>query len=141
MSMTIEEISTSVTMALCKSVVTKDEKLVKTIENDVEDQCTIIGEHLALKFKLICMKDAEECMTNKKKMAELFKKFELVGPRYSTEIKDSEMEFLLTEGLILKKNHIHLEIYKYSEVCQNLLTKVKQILIIIHLEIREKLNQ
>ena len=37
MSMTIEEIRTSVTMALCKSVVTKDEKLVKTIENDVED--------------------------------------------------------------------------------------------------------
>jgi hypothetical protein len=84
-------------MALCKSVVTKDEELVKTIENDVEDQCTIIGEHLALKFKLICMKDAEECMTNKKKMSELFKKFELVGPRYSTEIKDSEMEFLLKD--------------------------------------------
>ena len=97
MSMTIEEIRTSVTMALCKSVVTKDEELVKTIENDVEDQCTIIGEHLALKFKLICMKDAEECMTNKKKMSELFKKFELVGPRYSTEIKDSEMEFLLKD--------------------------------------------
>jgi hypothetical protein len=97
MSMTIEEIRTSVTMALCKSVVTKDEKLVKTIENDVEDQCTIIGEHLALKFKLICMKDAEECITNKKKMSELFKKFELVGPRYSTEIKDSEMEFLLED--------------------------------------------
>ena len=96
MTMTIEEIRTSVTMALCKSVVTKDEELVKTIKNDVEDQCTIIGEHLALKFKLICMKDAEECMTNEKKMAELFKKFELVGPRYSTEIKDSEMEFLLT---------------------------------------------
>ena len=97
MSMTIEEIRTSVTMALCKSVVTKDEELVKTIENDVEDQCTIIGEHLALKFKLICMKDAEECMNNKEKMSELFKKFELVGPRYSTEIKDSEMEFLLTD--------------------------------------------
>ena len=97
MSMTIEEIRTSVTMALCKSVVTKDENLVKTIENEDEDQCTIIGEHLALKFKLICMKDAEECMTNKEKMTELFKKFELVCPRYSTEIKDSEMEFLLKD--------------------------------------------
>ena len=43
------------------------------------------------------MKDAEECMTNKEKMTELFKKFELVGPRYSTEIKDSEMEFLLKD--------------------------------------------
>jgi hypothetical protein len=43
------------------------------------------------------MRDAEECMTNKAKMADLFKKFEIVGPRFSAEIKDSEMESLLED--------------------------------------------
>lgn len=95
--MTIEEIRTSVTMALCKSCTTEDQHSIMNIEDDVKKQCDIIGEHLGNKFLFVCMRDAEECMTNKAKMADLFKKFEIVGPRFSAEIKDSEMESLLED--------------------------------------------
>ncbi len=95
--MTIEEIRTSVTMALCKSCTTEDRHDIMKIEDDVKKQCDIIGEHLGNKFLFVCMKDAEECMTNKDKMADLFKKFEVVGPRFSAKIKDSEMESLLED--------------------------------------------
>tara|TARA_B100001093_G_scaffold319510_1_gene304824 strand:+ start:438 stop:755 length:318 start_codon:yes stop_codon:yes gene_type:complete len=95
--MTIEEIRTSVTMALCKSCTTEDKHTIMKIEDDVKKQCDIIGEHLGNKFLFVCMRDAEECMTNKNKMTDLFKKFEIVGPRFSAEIKDSEMESLLED--------------------------------------------
>jgi hypothetical protein len=95
--MTIEEIRTSVTMALCKSITTEDQQSIMKIEDDVKKQCDIIGEHLGNKFLFVCMRDAEECMTDKDKMTELFKKFEIVGPRFSAEIKDSEMESLLED--------------------------------------------
>ena len=95
--MTIEEIRTSVTMALCKSITIEDQHSIMKIEDDVKKQCDIIGEHLGNKFLFVCMRDAEECMTNKAKMTDLFKKFEIVGPRFSAEIKDSEMKSLLED--------------------------------------------
>ena len=97
MSMTIEEIRTSVTMALCKSVITEDNSFIMNIEEDVKKQCDVVGEHLGHKFLFVCLKDAEECLSNKEKMNDLFKKFELVGPRFSTEINDPEMEHLLND--------------------------------------------
>ena len=97
MTMTIEEIRTSVTMALCKSAVTKDDKAVMTIEDDVAKQCEIVGTHLGKKFLFVCMKDAEECLNDDDKLKALFKKFEIVGPRFSTEINDPEMEHLLDD--------------------------------------------
>ena len=47
MSMTIEEIRTSVTMALCKSVITEDNSFIMNIEEDVKKQCDVVGEHLS----------------------------------------------------------------------------------------------
>ena len=97
MSMTIEEIRTSVTMALCKSVITEDNSFIMNIEEDVKKQCDVVGEHLGHKFLFICLKDAEECLDDEGKLEALFKKFNLVGPRFSTEINDPEMEHLLDD--------------------------------------------
>ena len=97
MSMTIEEIRTSVTMALCKSVITEDNSFIMNIEEDVAKQCEVVGTHLGHKFLFVCLKDAEECLDDEGKLEALFKKFNLVGPRFSTEINDPEMEHLLDD--------------------------------------------
>ncbi len=97
MSMTIEEIRTSVTMALCKAATTDDDKRVMNIEEDVAKQCEVVGTHLGHKFLFVCLKDAEECLDDEGKLEALFKKFNLVGPRFSTEINDPEMEHLLDD--------------------------------------------
>ena len=44
--MTIEEIKTSVTMALVKAVTVENEKTTLHIQDDVVKQCDIVGEHL-----------------------------------------------------------------------------------------------
>ena len=48
--MTIEEIKTSVTMALIKAVTVENEKTTLHIQDDVVKQCDIVGEHLGKKF-------------------------------------------------------------------------------------------
>ena len=97
MTMTIEEIRTSVTMALCKSIITEDNSFLMSIGDDVKKQCDVVGEHLGNKFLFSCMKDAEECLSNQEKMDGLFKKFEVVGPRFSTEIDDPEFNELVND--------------------------------------------
>ena len=97
MTMTIEEIRTSVTMALCKSIIAEDNSFLMSIEDDVKKQCDVVGEHLGNKFLFSCMKDAEECLSNQEKMDDLFKKFEVVGPRFSTEIDDPEFNELVND--------------------------------------------
>ena len=50
--MTIEEIKTSVTMALLKASSMDENKFSMKIEDDVVKQCDIVGEFLGKKFML-----------------------------------------------------------------------------------------
>ena len=59
--MTIEEIKTSVTMALVKASAMEENKFSMKIEDDVVKQCDIVGEFLGKKFMFFCMREAQEC--------------------------------------------------------------------------------
>ena len=66
--MTIEEIKTSVTMALVKAVTVENEKTtLHIIQDDVVKQCDIVGEHLGKKFMFFCMREAQECLGDTEK--------------------------------------------------------------------------
>ena len=94
--MTIEEIKTSVTMALLKAS-SQDEKFCMEISNDVANQCEIVGQFLGKKFMFFCMREAKECFSNQDKFDELFKKYELVGARFSKNIEDAEYDQILAD--------------------------------------------
>ena len=95
--MTIEEIKTSVTMALVKAVTVENEKTTLHIQDDVVKQCDIVGEHLGKKFMFFCMREAQECFENQEKFDELFKKFDVVGARFSKFIEDAELDQIMAD--------------------------------------------
>ena len=95
--MTIEEIKTSVTMALVKAVTVENEKTTLHIQDDVVKQCDIVGEHLGKKFMFFCMREAQECFKNQEKFDELFKKFDVVGARFSKFIEDAELDQIMAD--------------------------------------------
>ena len=95
--MTIEEIKTSVTMALVKAVTVENEKTTLHIQDDVVKQCDIVGEHLGKKFMFFCMREAQECFENQEKFDELFKKFDVVGARFSKFIEDAELDQIIAD--------------------------------------------
>ena len=95
--MTIEEIKTSVTMALVKAVTVENEKTTMHIQDDVVKQCDIVGEHLGKKFMFFCMREAQECFENQEKFDELFKKFDVVGARFSKFIEDAELDQIIAD--------------------------------------------
>ena len=73
--MTIEEIKTSVTMALVKAVTVENEKTTLHIQDDVVKQCDIVGEHLGKKFMFFCMREAQECLGDTEKLRQVFVNF------------------------------------------------------------------
>ena len=95
--MTIEEIKTSVTMALVKASAMEKNKFSMKIEDDVVKQCNIVGEFLGKKFMFFCMREAQECFENQEKIDELFKKFDLVGARFSKFIEDAELDQIIAD--------------------------------------------
>ena len=95
--MTIEEIKTSVTMALVKASAMEENKFSMKIEDDVVKQCDIVGEFLGKKFMFFCMREAQECFENQEKFDELFKKFDLVGARFSKFIEDAELYQIIAD--------------------------------------------
>ena len=95
--MTIEEIKTSVTMALVKASAMEENKFSMKIEDDVVKQCDIVGEFLGKKFMFFCMREAQECFENQEKFDELFKKFDLVGERFSKFIEDAELDQIIAD--------------------------------------------
>ena len=95
--MTIEEIKTSVTMALVKASAMEENKFSMKIEDDVVKQCDIVGEFLGKKFMFFCMREAQECFENQEKFDELFKKFDGVGGRFSNFIEDAELDQIIAD--------------------------------------------
>ena len=91
--MTIDEIKISVTMALVKSAVTRDDdEGIITVNNDIQKQTEIVGSFLGKKFLLSCLKQAEICLTDDKKFDELYEKFEPIGARFTDQIDDPLLE-------------------------------------------------
>ena len=91
--MTIDEIKISVTMALVKSAVTRDDdEGIITVNNDIQKQTEIVGDFLGKKFLLSCLKEAEICLTDDKKFDELYEKFEPIGARFTGQIDDPLLE-------------------------------------------------
>ena len=95
--MTIEEIKTSVTMALVKASAMEENKFSMKIEDDVVKQCDIVGEFLGKKFMFFCMREAQECFENQEKFDLLFKKFDVVGARFSKFIEDAELDQIMAD--------------------------------------------
>ena len=95
--MTIEEIKTSVTMALVKASAMEKNKFSMKIEDDVVAQCDIVGEFLGKKFMFFCMREAQECFENQEKFDLLFKKFDVVGARFSKFIEDAELDQIIAD--------------------------------------------
>ena len=95
--MTIEEIKTSVTMALVKASAMEENKFSMKIEDDVVKQCDIVGEFLGKKFMFFCMREAQECYENQEKFDLLFKKFDVVGARFSKFIEDAELDQIIAD--------------------------------------------
>ena len=95
--MTIEEIKTSVTMALVKASAMEENKFSMKIEDDVVKQCDIVGEFLGKKFMFFCMREAQECYENQEKFDLLFKKFDVVGARFSKFIEDAELDQIMAD--------------------------------------------
>jgi|TARA_R100000081_G_C4805573_1_gene167233 hypothetical protein len=91
--MTIDEIKISVTMALVKSAVTRDDdEGIITVNNDIQKQTEIVGDFLGKKFLLSCIKKAEDCLVDDKKFDELWQKFEPIGARFTDKIDDPLLE-------------------------------------------------
>ena len=88
--MTIEEIKTSVTMALVKASAMEENKFSMKIEDDVVKQCDIVGEFLGKKFMFFCMREAQECFENQEK-------FDVVGARFSKFIEDAELDQIIAD--------------------------------------------
>ena len=87
--MTIDEIKISVTMALVKSAVTRDDdEGIITVNNDIQKQTEIVGDFLGKKFLLSCLKEAKDCLVDDKKFDELWQKFEPIGARFTDQIDD-----------------------------------------------------
>jgi len=82
--MKLSEIKQSMTVALMANVVKKESTLTK----DIEAQCQVVGDYMAGKFLQECMDEAEKCLKDGKRFDELFKQFEKIGPRFSTEIEE-----------------------------------------------------
>ena len=95
--MTIEEIKTSVTMALVKASSMEENKFSMKIEDDVVKQCDIVGEFLGKKFMFFCMREAQECFENQEKLDDLFDKFNVVGARFSKFIEDAELDQIIAD--------------------------------------------
>ena len=95
--MTIEEIKTSVTMALVKASAMEENKFSMKIEDDVVKQCDIVGEFLGKKFMFFCMREAQECFENQEKLDDLFDKFNVVGARFSKFIEDAELDQIIAD--------------------------------------------
>ena len=95
--MTIEEIKTSVTMALVKASAMEENKFSMKIEDDVVKQCDIVGEFLGKKFMFFCMREAQECLGDTEKLRELFKKFDVVGARFTEYIDDAELDQIIAD--------------------------------------------
>ena len=95
--MTIEEIKTSVTMALLKASTMDENKFSMKIEDDVVKQCDIVGEFLGKKFMFFCMREAQECFENQEKLDDLFDKFNVVGARFSKFIEDAELDQIIAD--------------------------------------------
>ena len=95
--MTIEEIKTSVTMALVKASAMEENKFSMKIEDDVVKQCDIVGEFLGKKFMFFCMREAQECLGDTEKLRELFKKFDVVGARFTKYIDDAELDQIIAD--------------------------------------------
>ena len=95
--MTIEEIKTSVTMALIKASAMEENKFSMKIEDDVVKQCDIVGEFLGKKFMFFCMREEQECIGDTEKLRELFKKFDVVGARFTKYIDDAELDQIIAD--------------------------------------------
>ena len=95
--MTIEEIKTSVTMALVKASAMEENKFSMKIEDDVVKQCDIVGEFLGKKFMFFCMRESQECLGDTEKLRELFKKFDVVGARFTKYIDDAELDQIIAD--------------------------------------------
>ena len=95
--MTIEEIKTSVTMALLKASSMDENKFSMKLEDDVVAQCNIVGEFLGKKFMFFCMREAQECLGDTEKLRELFKKFDVVGARFTKYIDDAELDQIIAD--------------------------------------------
>ena len=95
--MTIEEIKTSVTMALVKASTMEENKFSMKIEDDVVKHWDIVGEFLGKKFMFFCMREAQECFENQEKFDELFKKFDVVGARFTKYIDDAELDQIIAD--------------------------------------------
>ena len=44
-----------------------------------------------------CMREAQECFENQEKFDELFKKFDVVGARFSKFIEDAELDQIIAD--------------------------------------------
>ena len=89
--MKLSEIKKSMTVALMMNVSAtsnKNSAKVDELTKDIQNQCEVVGEHLATKFLQECMKDAEKCLKDGKRFDELMKEFEKIGPRFSVEIEE-----------------------------------------------------
>ena len=95
--MTIEEIKTSVTMALVKASAMEENKFSMKIEDDVVKQCDIVGEFLGKIFMFFCIREAQDCYENQEKLDLLFKKFDVVGARFSKFIEDAELDQIIAD--------------------------------------------
>jgi len=95
--MTIEEIKTSVTMAILKAASADENSLSWKLEEDVVEQCDIVGEFLGKKFMFFCMREAKECYNNQEKFDNLFAKFDVVGAKFTTDIEDAELDQIIAD--------------------------------------------
>ena len=44
-----------------------------------------------------CMREAQECFENQEKFDELFKKFDVVGAKFTTDIEDAELDQIIAD--------------------------------------------
>ena len=84
-------------MALVKASAMEENKFSMKIEDDVVKQCDIVGEFLGKKFMFFCMREAQECLGDTEKLRELFKKFDVVGARFSKFIEDAELDQIIAD--------------------------------------------
>jgi len=44
-----------------------------------------------------CMRDAQECLEDTEKLRELFKKFDVVGARFTDNVEDAELDQIIAD--------------------------------------------
>lgn len=87
--MKLDEVKTSVTVALMTTVTSKDEKFKTKTWKDIEKQCQVVGEMLGGMFLQECMKLAEKNLEDGKEFDATMRKFKKIGPRFSEHIEEA----------------------------------------------------